>query len=81
MFSTASISLSKSVFYLNLLAVRSIPTLSDSLFVNTRVGKLEETLETENDRRNALSSQMASKDVELVVKVAPIDGLGVCFRM
>lgn len=71
--STSSLSLSTYVIYLIPLAVCRVLVLSHSSVVDRVVGALDATWETRNELRSALESQVASKNAEIIVKVAQVD--------
>lgn len=73
--STASLSLLMYVVHLIRLAERSVTALSDRIIVETRIGALEATLQTSNERISALESQIASNDMDMVPKMAQVDSL------
>lgn len=66
-------SLPTSAVYLIRLAVRSLHPLPDRPVLDTRVGALEVTWKTRDDRIGALELQVASKNAGIVAKVGTID--------
>lgn len=70
MCSTATLNVLTSVVHLTLLDVQSVPAVSHRPVVDTRVGALEVTLETSNQRLSTLGPQVELKDAEIAAKVA-----------
>lgn len=77
-YSTANLSLPRSVVYLTILTVRSVHRLSERPVVDTSVGAFEVPSGTSNERISALKWQFGTRDAEIVAKVVQANSIGRC---
>lgn len=79
--STASLPFPTYVVDSLILALPSVPALSDRPVLDRRVTALAGTLDTNNERITALESEVASNDAKVVAKMAQADSLGGGYRI